>query len=243
MIHLSHKLNTLRVTLGGVILALATGILTFAPSLQQACAVAFACGVIVTISGFVQVSLMVRFYHQWNSSVLHRALSKAPPDATIRILQTWMPDRETFLPRLEELLTTEGKRFHFKILLVSDTDMPDVLGARVRFRPESRREAADQVRSTIDQLKQMTQRVNQAWKSQHNGARLDLTIHSYSFMPFGPIYHIGDSMFVGIYPNHCSSAHGPMIVVKQNSSRCWDLFDLHLTTALKASPQVFPAEG
>lgn len=224
------------------------GFAYFLPSTALLGAIAFVLGLLITVSGFFTVVLRrSEFIERWDMRAIHTALLDTSANSTVRILQTWFPDKEDFIPFLQELLTTGHKHFRFQILLVDDSDSEggtDILAARVKLRREARKEGADNLRSSIEQLIEMKKHVDATYAQEQHGTHVDLEIRVYDFLPFGPIYQIGDDvMFVGFYPNNCSSLHAPMITICDNKCRSWALFERHFTDGWKSSRAVYDKRG
>jgi hypothetical protein len=88
-------------------------------------------------------------------------------------------------------------------------------------------------------LIQLKRHVDAVWEEQYMGAKLDLSIRSYGFMPFGPLYQVdNERMFVGFYVNFESSAHAPMLVIPDCRSRTWKVFTRHFEEGWAAASRV-----
>ncbi len=227
-----------RVTTGGVLMAVGTGIAGLFPTLLVVGGPIFVVGLVITALGFFQLAPRKGNYHdKWDPEEVFKALKEIPPTGTVRILQTWLPDAETFVPELENLLTKGGKQFQLHIMLMdfnkATISKPDVLLARVKHRPEGRDDASARIKGTIDALIMMKSRVDDTWQRERNGATLDLQIRLYNFLPFGPIYQIGSVMFLGFYLNHSSSANAPMIKLTTHDSNNWTIFQQHFEIGWK----------
>jgi len=72
--------------------------------------------------------------------------------------------------------------------------------------------------------------------------KVDVQIRFYDFLPFGPIFRIGDGvMFVGFYLNHTSSVFGPMIEIRQKRSpELWRVLEYNLSEGWAASESYEP---
>jgi hypothetical protein len=179
---------------------------------------------------------------RWDSKRVKKALTSAPEDATIRILQTWVPDVEDLTPFLEGLLIRKGKRFRIEIMLMdpgeleADSDA-DLLSARTRHRQETRSSARAEIVRSANHFRQMKEKVDKHWVKENR--TLNLSVRWYRFMPFGPIYQVGDRrLFVGFYPPHASSLDAPMLELRSNRSELWESFQ---AAFIEAWPKTNPA--
>lgn len=189
----------------------------------------FLLGLLTFLSGCFDIRRGCKVVPRWDDRLLENALRSAQPEATIRILQTWFPNRDAFCALLEELLTRRGKQFCFEILLMNtekaENDFDDLLAARVLHRAETRSDAHHEIVLTVKRLMKMKQRVDREWGKKHPGRELALDIRCYKFMPFGPIYQVAqDRLFVGLYLNFESSTHTLMFVIQDHRSRVWEIF-------------------
>ncbi len=191
-------------------------------------------------------------YETWKKSCyqIYEALKKAPEEATIRIIQTWLPDIEDFIEDLEILLTEYKKRFKFQILLISydqteDENHFDLLGARIKYRKDSRKNAIRKIEDSISQFIDLKNKVEAAWKkSGDKDPKLDLKIGKYDFLPFGPYYQIGNEvLFVGFYLNHCSSINAPMLKIRSTERLVWHRFERHFEIGWENAKIVYSPEG
>lgn len=170
-------------------------------------------------------------YDVWdqNNNKLINALKEAHKDSTIRIIQTWFPDVEAFCDRLEKLLIRYEKEFRFEILLMDEGEpnpCNDIIDARVKHRKEDRTYARYHIIHTIKRLIKMKEEVDSEWKGIYEKKRLELKIRSYKFMPFGPIYQIGNKfIFAGFFINYASSVNAPMFIVQNPESEIWKIFE------------------
>jgi len=194
----------------------------------------------------------IRVLEVWKKSCHHiyEALEKAPPDATIRIIQTWFPDLEEFIEELENLLTKKNKRFKFRILLIDhdpekDDNHFDILGARIKRRKETRESAMKKIADSIAQFEDLKKNVEDEWeKSKGKHISLDLKILRYDFLPFGPYYQIGDKeMFVGFYLNYCSSINAPMVKILPTAKTAWHRFENHFNKGWENSKETPPPDN
>jgi hypothetical protein len=247
----TFRFNPIWATIGGVVISLGPALYVLDPKLKAVAVIILTLGVLLVISGLAEVSAGRAVVHrQWSHERILRALAKAPETATVRILQTWFPE-EDFIDRLAQLYTDHGKRFHLRILLMScdPSGVNDVLAARVRLRWIERSKAAADIIQTRDGLFRLKDNVEIALRRlTQEDSRLetvDLKVKFYDFMPFGPIYRIGDEvMFVGFYLNHASSAYGPMMEVrKKRSPQVWQIFESNFNNGWNdATPYYPPAE-
>jgi hypothetical protein len=199
----------------------------------------------------------IRVFEVWKKSYHHinETLEKAPEDATIRIIQTWLPDLEEFIVDIKNLLTeTENhKRFKFQVLLI-DHDDCNLLNARVKHRTETCESAIKKIQESISQFVKLKDDVDKAWEKEwiESGKRgstltrkpeLELEICLYNFLPFGSYYQIGDKvMFVGFYLNHCSSIHGPMVKINDTAKSAWQRFENHFTIGWEKARKIYPVQ-
>ncbi|MCX6580885.1 MAG: nucleotide-binding protein [Candidatus Aminicenantes bacterium] len=194
----------------------------------------------------------IRVFEVWKKSChfIYEALKKAPPDATIRIIQTWFPDLEDFIEELENLLTKKNKRFKFEILLIdhdtnTDDEHFDLLKARTKYRKESRESAMKKIADSIAQFVDLKKNVENEWrksKEKNTSQNLNLEIRRYDFLPFGPYYQIGDKeMYVGFYLNYCSSVNAPMVKILPTAKTAWDRFENHFNNGWEKHTKIsFP---
>ncbi|GAB3984368.1 hypothetical protein [Plantactinospora veratri] len=183
-------------------------------------------------------------HDRWDYGRIHKALEKAPEDAVIRIQQTWFPE-ENFVAALCGLYLQQHKRFALRVLLMDPGEKldppPDLLAARVRLRGISATASAEKIRSTMADLVRLKQMVHDDQSGTPGSGRrvgeVDLEIRLYDFLPFGPIYQIGDEvMFVGFYVNHGTSSAGPMLEIRNNGrSTLWRQFTQNFDYGWRAS--------
>lgn len=232
---LAFEFDSTRFALGGGLLSVGTGAVALEPSLKVAGIVLFIVGFVLLISGLIGIkSRSVVVYNEWSLSRVKRALKEAKPDATVRILQTWFPEEE-FIDCLQDYFIHEGKKFDLRLLLLDAGNPPsggaDLLSARVKLRGVTREKAATEIQEAIEGLIQLKENVDLAWREasgrNHRAPILDMEIRLYDFLPFGPIYQIGDDlMFVGFFLNYDTSAAGPMIELRKDPlNRIWRKFE------------------
>ena len=190
----------------------------------------FCGGLLLFFSGCFEIYRSCRMVEKWNNNLIEKAFESAPPNSKIRILQTWVPAYERFWPFVEGLLKEKRKEFHFEILLInmgeSDSPCGDLLDARILLRKQSRRQARASIEGNVVYLMNMKRDVDRIWREKHPGRQLDLKIRFYRFMPFGPIFQIGNSyLFVGFYLNQESSECAPMLVLRDPKSPIWRIFE------------------
>jgi hypothetical protein len=246
----SFRFDAVRVTLGGALLSVGAGVTELVGDLRLVGGVLFVLGVVVTTAGLVRIAeRRVVIHDQWSTRRVIEALKRAPPDATVRILQTWFPEEE-FADCLCDLLVHEGKRFDLQVLLLRAHDArsrkSDLLSARVRLRGTDRSKAIREIGETLDMLVNLKRSVDEVWRAQGADGRkpkvLDLEVRLYEFMPFGPIYQIGgDVMFVGFFLNYDTSAAGPMLEVrKADQHRIWRKFEQDFERGWRDAAPYFP---
>jgi hypothetical protein len=205
------------------------GIAHFLPELNFG-GLIFGVGVVITFFGFFALPRSpAEFFEEWSAAEadqLYKAIKEAETGTTLRIQQTWWADREKIIPHLEEVLRS-GRRLTLQALLLDtdpddggrDTDEhhPDVLAARVKLRWATCAKATGWVQDTVRDLKRL--------RANASPGRLDLQIRVYDFLPFGPLYQVGEStIFVGFYLNDRSSINGPMVKITDRESYCWKTF-------------------
>jgi hypothetical protein len=232
------SIGGLLVTTGGVLIALST---RSAWSLYVGCSLSLIGIALLAYGTFGIARAGTRVIDEWNSEVLHRSLREAAPGSTIRVLQTSIPDATRFIGLLEDLLVHKNKQFRLRILLLDYETAHELLAARVKLRVETAEIHVAEVRAAVDQLIRLKQRVDADWKESKSGARLDLQIRLYSFLPFGSVFQIGDEQFFsGLFWNWTSSVNGPMIAVTDRASRTWKCFERHLTDGWADARPVYP---
>jgi len=246
---LSFKFNILRVTVGGLGMSAGPGLFVFDPGLQIAAVAIFTLGVVLAATGLVALSPRRAIVHvQWSQERLLKAMARAPEAAIVEILQTWIPE-EDFIDRLRHLYIDDGKRFHLRVMLMNpEEEGPnDVLAARVKLRGIERSKAANDIAHSRDSLLRLKKDVDKKLSELARAGRgraetMDLEIRLYDFMPFGPIYKIGEQvMFIGLYVNDTSSIFGPMIEIRQSRSpELWHDLERSLSNGWDASPTYVP---
>ncbi|MCJ7481767.1 MAG: hypothetical protein MUO31_02255 [Thermodesulfovibrionales bacterium] len=234
--------------IGGIILSIGAGLLSLEPVFGLKWiflpigTIVFLLGVIIVFFGCFEFVSGPEIKDNWDDNLLRKALETAPPKSTVSILQTWLPDKEKFCPFMEELLIDGSKQFHFRVLLMYGSKKKvndDLLSARIRLRAESHDDAFQEIVGTIKRLNQMKQKVDTSWVTKYMGAKLDIQIRSYKFMPFGPIYQIGNQMMlIGFYLNSESSVHGPMLIIRNPKSRIWKKFEDNINNGWNSSTEV-----
>jgi hypothetical protein len=198
-------------------------------------------GISLLAHGTFGIRPYTRLMDQWSPERLEKALTDAPPDATIRILQTSIPDVTRLIGLLEQLLVFQKKQFHLKVLLLDFEKAPDVLMARVRLRVETAHTHIEEIQANTEQLIRLKERVDAAWKDERSGAKLNLEIRYYTFLPFGSVFQIGEEhIFSGLFWNWTSSINGPMLVVADRSSNAWQCYEKHLSMGWEQARQVYP---
>lgn len=237
---IEYKISSIRLSIGSIIVAIACGVLAFGSKigLQEFSLIfgisLFLGGIIVSLAGIFKIIPRYKLYDKWDDNFIRRVIEKAPQDATIRILQTWIPDKEILCPFLKELLK-EDKKFNIELLLM-DHQSDFLLKSRTALRTEDHEHAEQQIKDTIKQFMLMEDEVNKVWERKRNGAKVNFKIELYDFLPFGPIYQIGEEyLFIGFYINFASSATGPMLIIRNNESKLWKLFNEHLVKACDTS--------
>jgi hypothetical protein len=169
----------------------------------------------------------VIIHASWHNERVTDAIKRAQDGTTIRIMQTWLPEREHLFPLIADEMTRSGKDLTLEVLLMhpgtSDPDADDLLAARVRHRDERRAQARAHIIDTIDHLFRMRDRLE---KVSGKRGRLDLAVRCHHTLPFGPIYQVGDErMFVGLYLPTRSSLNAPMIEIRRKESGYWYTFE------------------
>ena len=202
----------------------------------------FAVGAILLLYGGLSLApKSATILDRWDPQVLYQAFRDADPNATIRILQTSIPDFTPLFGVLEDLLTRQDKQFRFRILLLDYEKAVNILEARMRYRVEKAAAHAAEIQAQVEQLIAFKQRVDAAWLEPRSGAQLTLEIRLYSFLPFGSVFEIGkEKVFSGIFWNWTSSVNGPMIVVSDNKSKTWSCFAKQLDFGWQDARPIFP---
>jgi hypothetical protein len=185
-----------------------------------------------------------RILDNWDPQILYQAFRDAASDVTIQILQTSIPDFTSLIGVLEDLLTRHDKHFRFRILLLDYEKAYQVLEARMRYRVEQAAAHAEEIRTQVEQLVRFKERVDASWKEPKDGAKLNLEIRLYSFLPFGSVFQIGsEKICSGIFWNWTSSVNGPMIVIADKKSKTWLCFEKHLEFGWRDARPVYPTSG
>lgn len=148
-------------------------------------------------------------------------------------------------------MTAKAGSFHLRVMIVDphDEGVIDILAARVKLRGINRAKAVGEVTSSLENLCGLKRNVDAAMRSSaRNGDSpdvVDLQIRLYDFLPFGPIYKIGEEViFVGFYLGHVSSVHGPMIEVRKESCPdLWQVFEDDFRRGWDASTPYYPAKA
>ncbi len=235
---LGFRFHPIRFPVGAAFTALTAGIRAYSTELLSSPfdlilgGLFLVIGVVLILSGCMSIrSAKIRIIPKWREDLVEHALKNARKGSLVRILQTWLPNNETFCYMVHELLTRGGINLRFQILLMNpgdpDDNTNDILSARIKLRHELYREKAQQdINMTIKTFTKCMEEVNEAWAKRLDNGRVNFEIRLYDFLPFGPIYQIGDEvMFVGFYINYKTSAEAPMVVIKDNSSRIWKEFE------------------
>ena len=249
IIEIKYKISQIRLALGAIVIGISAGVFDYGPIFGlkwlaiPSGAFLFVIGVLLFLTGCFEIVPSIKLISRWDDEMIRRTIKSAPSKSTIRILQTWIPDKEIFCPDFEEMLIDGDKQFRLKILLMNvcetGTEINDLLDARVRLRKEDRDYAKQQINTTVSLLMQTKQHIDKAWENKYSGAKFDLEIRSYKFMPFGPIYQIGKShIFIGFYLNFESSVHGPMLVIRNPKSRIWKIFEENFTRGWEDSEKI-----
>ena len=108
----------------------------------------------------------------------------------------------------------------------------NILLARIKLRDEDWEHGVNNIELSIDRFIKMKYKIEREWNknkiNENDKDTLDLMIRQYDFLPFGPYYQIGENlMFVGLYPNYCSSINAPMIKIERDQLECWNRFAAH----------------
>lgn len=188
-------------------------------------------GILVTAFGIVQpYRRKCLLFPKWDIKKVNDCIASLRKDEKLRILQTWLPDYELFIPFLQDLLIRENKQFQIEVLLldpnIPESDM-DLIKSRVivRYTVNEREEAVSHIKKTIQKFINLKKVVDKHWRKNNVGHALNIDIRTYRFMPCSPIYQIGDRhMFVGFFLNYKTSAEAPMLEIKDKNSRLWDEF-------------------
>ena len=248
LLGLTLRFDLLRVTIGGLAISLGSGLYVFDPGLKIAAFITFSVGVILAADGLITISSRRAVVHpRWSQDRILKALATAPETATVQILQTWFPE-EDFIASLERLYLYHGRRFHLRVMLMNceQEGVNDVLAARVKLRWIERSKAVVDIIQTRDGLlrlkRNVDNRLRQIALADGRFETIDVQIRFYDFMPFGPIYRIGEEvMFVGFYLNHTSSVFGPMIEVRKSKSpQLWQVLEWNLDSGWEASVPYHP---
>lgn len=231
------RFHPIRVPIGVAFIALSAGIRSYGETILHPSvaitfgALVFVGGVAVLISGIVQIYAKkeVILRSIWDTTEVQQAIASAPIGSTTRILQTWLPDYEMFVPFLRELLILKDYCLNLEVLLMNpggETDADDLVNARVKLRDEEREEAHQKIIATTKRFIALKQEVDNAWVNRHDRGPLQLEIRYYDFMPHGPIFQIeNEVMFVGFYLNYTSSNNGPMLVIRDSTLPMWKMFE------------------
>ena len=240
MFEIRKNITPVRLALGGGVMAISAGILNFGSEFGLKSiflpggTCLFVLGILLFLTGIIEFVHDFKMIPKWDDKLIKDAIQSAPNNSTIRILQTWLPDKEYFCPILERLLMESEKQFRLEVLLMNSDESNNLLDARIKLRSETRNHAQHEIHATITRLAQMKQRVDAVWEKKYSGAKLNLKIRSYEFMPFGPYYQIGkNKIFLGFYLNYDSSVHGPMLVISNSKSEIWTSFEQNFVKGWK----------
>jgi hypothetical protein len=252
MRQISRRWIPARAAVGALLLSIGSGIRGFQPRFSFIAGIIFAVGLMVVASAVVHVSRRPLVIHnEWDTKRVEKSLSKAPANATIRILQTWFPE-ENFVDCLEREILHHDKQFDLRILLleadIGPDETSDLLAARIQLRGVNRKKAAEEILTCIAQLVGLKTKVDETWQQGAvSGIRprsLDLQIRRYNFLPFGPIYQIGpDVMYVGFFIAYATSLNAPMLEVRNTPDNpVWRTFERQLNDAWsdQGSKQYYP---
>jgi hypothetical protein len=246
MIRLTYRRKDTFLGIGGLISALGGFLAKMAPhyDLVYTGYTLTAVGLALVAYGTIGVLPRMVLMDQWNPKALETALADAPHDATIRILQTSIPDVTRLIGLLEHLLIHDKKQFRLKVLLLDYEKAPDLLLARVRLRVETAGTHIAEIQADTDQFIKLKERVDAVWEEKWSGAKLNLQIRYYTFLPFGSVFQIGEEKILsGFFWNWTSSINGPMVVLADKESNAWKCFERHLTMGWDQARQIYPAAG
>jgi hypothetical protein len=228
----------LLVAAGGVILK----VWTHSAAIYVGGAVSFFGLLLLLYGAFGFATSSTTILDDWDAELLKRALNEATPASTISILQTSIPDVTQLIGWLEDLLTTKQKHFRLRILLLDHQEAAALISARVKLRPDSAEAHLAEIRANIELFIRLKERVDQEWAESSNGAKLDLQIRLYSFLPFGSVIQIGEKViFSGLFWNWTSSVNGPMIRITDPSCKNWKCYTKQFCSGWVAAKVVFPA--
>ena len=198
-------------------------------------------GVTLVAYGYFGLTTAGRVCPKWNAEFLHRAILEVASGSKLRILQTSIPDVTRLIGVLEELLIQKKNPVRLHLLLLDHAQAAAVLAARVELRVEKADSHTQEVKTNIEQFVALKQRVDAAWAESMNGAKLDLQIRLYTFLPFGSVFQIGRECIIsGLFWNWTSSINGPMIVVTDNNSNTWKYFEQQIDVGWRSARQVQP---
>ena len=230
MARIGFKFKAPVFAIGAAALSISAGVARLVPALVVASAILFVGGLVLLLAGVATLHPRDVIVHRnWDTSQITRAMRRAPSDAVVQILQTWFPE-EAFVPALRNIFTQDQKNFALDIMLMDPATEQGLLGSRVQLRNMQPSDAAKDIRDTVQSLQLMKQQVEKSRQDNGSSSRrvlpVDLEIRLYTFMPFGPIYKIGEEvMYVGFFINYGTSNEAPMIEVRNTpENRLWALF-------------------
>lgn len=233
MTRVKFRFNAPVFAMGAAALSISTGVARLVPDLVWASVVLFMGGLVLLVAGTMKLHPADIVVHKnWDMARITESLRRAPDDAVVRILQTWFPE-EAFIPALRYLYLQDQKEFVLDVLLIDPATKDGLLGSRVMLRNLTPEDAAKEVTNTVSGLRDMKSQVEKARSEARPGARrtkgVDLEIRVYKFMPFGPIYQIGEEvMYVGFFINFGTSSEAPMLEIRNTPhNRLWALFRHH----------------
>jgi hypothetical protein len=219
-------ITALLVALGGITLGMGAAVKAPLP-LRLAVPVALVVAAAAVVRPAVEVTRRpVSVRNHWNNGRVYECLRNAAPTAHVRILQTWIPEREQLFQRLEDLIVHHDKRFTIEVMLLHpgepDGTAAELLGARLRHRFETLDEGRSHIVGTAAGLLALKDKVNQALKEK--GAHINMSVKCYRFLPFGPVYEIGGHIFVGFYLSSRGSVNAPVLEIRRGSGPMWQAF-------------------
>jgi hypothetical protein len=183
----------------------------------------------------------VQVVDRWKPELLDGAFGSAPPDATIRILQTSISDVTRLIGVLEDLLLHKGKQFRLRILLLDFENARDVLLARIRLRVDTADTHATDIRINTELFIRLKDRVDAAWLEHKSGASLSLQTRYYTFLLFGSMFQVGkERIFSGLFWNWGSAINGPMILITDATRNSWKCFEEHFTQGWEQARVIYP---
>lgn len=157
----------------------------------------------------------VKWWPIWDRQRIVQLVRAAPSGSSIRIIQTWLGDRESLVPVLREEIIAKKKKFSIQVLLMNPRRKA-LLDARALLRRETTAEIRANIQNTVSAFAAFSAELADA-KADSNGSSVE--VRFFDHIPFGPYFEVGDKMLLGFYLSNESSQFAPMVEVQTKDCR------------------------